>query len=452
MKMTRIRQIGNSCHLLSVTFMCLGISVSCGNDGSEPVEGGRDTDEPEETDSTIDADGGTETSGSGDGGDPPTTQDGEDVQHDEDVLYAVTTQVFGADTTESYVVLTDTLSTEGPLSLDDAIELPGRALGVGPDGTGRFYVAGDSSATVTRYDLNSEDRLVKGDSISFQGKGLAALGEYGGQFQFVDEHKAYYFDGATGQVIIWDPEDMAVTGAISLNKLVIQGTILTFSASPVWVNDEQLVNFAGWREGAKVPSLAGVVSIDTSTDEATVVTDERCGYVRDGVLADDGYIYVATEAYGASVHRLNDANAAPSCLLRFDPSTNEFDADFHIELSDLFDGATAGSLVVGSNHQAFLKVLDEETAGIDEDTHPRVLASAATWRWATLVPGDEPQVELLRVPADNGSVVVLELGDRRFMALSVGRESTNLVELTDSGPGAASTSIPGIVFSAVKLR
>ena len=431
-------------HSLPFTLLCLGTITSCSDtDGSDSREETTDNaDKPKETDTSEDAGEKANDAGPADSG----------SDRDEDVLYAITTQVFGADTTESYVMLTDTLSTKQPLSLDEAIEIPGRALGVGPDGKGRLYVAGDASATVTRYDLDGNDKLSKGESLSFQGKGLAALGEYGGQFQFVEEDKAYYFDGPTGQVIIWDPESMIVTGDISLGEFVLEDTILTFSASPVWVDNDTLVNFAGWREGATVPSLAGVVSIDTSADEATVVTDDRCGYVRDGVLADDGYIYVATEAYGASVHRLNEDNAAPSCLLRFDPETNRFDDDFYVELSDLFDGAAAGSLVVGSGDQAFLKVLDEDVAGISEDTHPRVLASAAAWRWATLTPGNEPQVDLLELAPDNGSVVVLELGERRFMALSVGRDSTNIVELTNAGPGEASTSIPGIVFSAVKLR
>lgn len=429
-------------HLLAALTLCLTALGACSDDSP--------TNADETMDDAAEDDAAEDDAGSPGGMQPDAAAPPDEPGPDDDALFALTTQIFGADTTDSYVVLTPTLETDEPLTLDDAIEVPGRALGVGPENAGRLYVAGDSSATVTRYDLDG-DRLQKGDTISFQGKGLAAVGEYGGQFQFVSDDKAYYFDGTTGQVIVWDPDAMAVTGDISLSSLVIEDTLLTFSASPVWVGDT-LINFAGWREGAVVPSLAGVVAIDTTTDEATVVLDERCGYVRDGVLGEDGYVYLATEAYGAAVHRLNDANAAPACLLRFDPVEGEFDPNFHVELSELFDGASAGSLIVGPAGQAFLKVLDEEVFPIADDTHPRVLASAAAWNWAKLEVGEAPNVTLLDAAPDNGSAIVMTLQNRSFMALSVGREATNIVELTADGPGDVVTSIPGVVFSAAKLR
>lgn len=448
-----------SIHLMTV--LCCFCSISACGDDADPVRESAptDTDEKEDTDEATDTEEDPPAAG-GDAGavtddaessiDAGTSPDEPELEPDVDALFAVTTQVFGADVTDSYVVLTPSLDTQEPLSLDAAIEVPGRALGVGPANGGRLYVAGDSSPTVTRYDLVG-DQLKQGHTISFQGKGLAALGEYGGQFQFVADDKAYYFDGTTAKVIVWDPEAMAVTGDIGLSELVVTDTLLTFSASPVRVGDT-LITFAGWREGPAVPSLAGVVAIDTTTDEARVVLDDRCGYVRDGVLAGDGFVYLATEAYGAAVHRLNDANAAPPCLLRFDPVEGEFDQDFHVELNELVGGAPSGSLIVGPNGESFIKVLDEGVFPIAEDTHPRVLASAAAWSWARLELGDEPTVSLLNAPPDNGSAIVMQLGKRSFMALSVGRESTNIVELTADGPGEVTTSVPGIVFSAARLR
>lgn len=369
-------------------------------------------------------------------------------------MYAITIQVFGPDggDTQSYITVTDSLDSDEPLSLDDGIEVLGRALGVGPDGGGAVFVTGDAAPTVTRYDLQDDGSLEEGDTISFQGKGLARIGEYGTQFHFVSETKAYFFDGPTAQVVVWNPEEMAVTGDIPLEALVLPDATLTYSSSPPLRRGDDVITFGGWRLGPEVPSLAAVVVVDSATDKATVVTDDRCGYVRDGALGPDGMIYMATEAYGAAVHRLNPDNAAAPCMLRFDPETKQFDPDFHVELNALFDGDTAGSLFGGPGGEAFLRVLDESAFEIAADTHPRVLASAAAWRWASVTLGDEPEAKVLDGEPSGGSVLTVALGDRTFLLEFEGQESTTLRELGEEGPGAAGLTAPGLAFSAVKLR
>ncbi|WP_437321492.1 hypothetical protein [Sorangium sp. So ce385] len=368
-------------------------------------------------------------------------------------VIALTTQVFGVEAADtlSYILLTDTLDSDQPLSLDSGIEILGRGIGAGPDGGGALFVASDAAPTVTRYDLEANGSLKKGATVSFQGQGLAKIDEYGGQFQFVSETKAYFFDGYTAQVVIWNPKEMTVTGAIPLDALVLGDATLTFTAAPLRV-DGAVISFAGWRNGPEVPSQAGIVVVDTATDEATVVTDDRCGYVRDGAVGPDGKIYMATEAYGAAVHRLNPDSAAAPCMLRFDLEAGAFDPDFHVELGSLFDGDAAGSLIVGSGGEAYLRVLDEGAFDIKEDTHPRVLASAAAWRWASVTLGDAPEATLLDAEPTSGSVVSVSLGGESFVLQFLGQDSTTFRELGGNGPGEVSLSAPGVVFSAAKLR
>lgn len=375
-------------------------------------------------------------------------------------VFALTTQVFGADaaSTHSYVLLTSAL--DSPLNLADAlIQIPGRALGTGPMDGGRLYVAGDAGPTVTRYDLTESGGLSEHSTVSFLGKGVSEFGEYGGQFQYVAADKAYWFDPGTAQIVIWDPEAMRVTGDVSLSDLAFEGEGLSFTAVPL--RDEQLIySFASWRTGPvpiAIPDRAGVVVLDTASDEATVAIDTRCGYVRDGVLASDGYIYLATEAIGTTVHFLNSNNASAPCLLRFDTGTRAFDPDFKIEISSLFGGATGGSLLVAASGTAFLRFLDEDLLPADPEDpvnlNPRFLASAPVWGWARFTPGPEPEVEVLDTPATTGSVLPFRLGNRTLAPLFSQSEVTQLIELTDTGLSAsASASVPGLVFSAVKLK
>lgn len=367
--------------------------------------------------------------------------------------YAITVQVFGPDASDSqsYVTVTGTLDSDAPLSLDRGVEVLGRAIGAGPDGGGAVFVASDAAPTVTRYDLQANGSLKEGDTVSFQGKGLASLGEYGSQFQFISETKAYFFDGPTAQVVIWNPKEMTVTGEIPLDGLVIPDTTLSYSPAPLRRGDD-VITFAGWRKGLVVPSQAAVVIVDSTTDEATIVTDDRCGYVRDGVEGPDGMIYLATEAFGAAVHRINPDNAVAPCLLRFDPETKQFDPNFHVELGALVDGGTAGSLIRGPGNEVYLRVLDEEAFEVKEDSHPRVLASAAAWRWARLTLGDSPEITLLDAEPSGGSVLSVSFEGRHFVLQYQGQESTTLRELGEAGPGEVTLSAPGLVFSAAKLR
>ncbi|ACY14572.1 hypothetical protein [Haliangium ochraceum] len=415
-------------HLRTVFWLSLSLTVlvACGDDGDD---GGIDIDAGEQP--------GPDSA--------PTPVEGP--------LYAVTTQVFGASPadTQSYVIVTDELEGNTELSLDDAIEVPGRALGVGPEDGDVVFVGGTAAPTVTRYDLSADGTLAEGETVSFQGKGLATIGEYGGQFQFISDTKAYFFDGATAQAVIWNPQDMSITGDIQLGDLVLADSTLTFTAAPLRIGDD-IITFASWRKGLEVPSQTAVVVIDTTTDQATVAIDTRCGYVRDGIEGDDGMIYLATEAFGSAVYRLNEANAPAPCLLRFDPESGEFDAEFHVELGTLAEGATVGSLVRGPDGSAFVRVLDEDEFAIQPDTNPRVLASAQAWRWARLTLGDEPTITELDADANNGSVIMAELGARNFAFLFDGQSATSFLELSSDGPGAISTKTTGLVFSAVKMR
>jgi hypothetical protein len=366
-------------------------------------------------------------------------------------VYALTAQVFGETENLSYVLLTDELTASAELSLADAVlEIPGRALGTGPDGSGALFVASDQGPTITRYDVTAGAELREGNSVSFLGQGVTKFGEYGGQFQYVSQEKAYWFDGPTAQIVVWNPETMKVSKAISLSSLAHEGETLSFTAAPVW-NAGKLYTFVAWRKELEVVPRLAVVVVDSRQDTAEIVVDTRCGYVRDGVLGADGYLYVATEAFGSAASYLNQENPEP-CLLRFEIESGAFDRNFQWSLSELAGSATAGSLVAGPDGRAFVRVL-EESAIAGEVTNPRALASLPVWSWAELTLGSEPELVPLDANLGGGSVLPFRLGERVFTPLFIDGEETLLLELVADGPSdETAISIPGLVFSVAKLR
>jgi hypothetical protein len=366
-------------------------------------------------------------------------------------VYAFTTQVFGDTENTSYVLTSNEIDSDTELGLETAVvEIQGRALATGPEGAGVLFVASDQAPTITRYELGAAGELNQRGSVSFLGKGITGFGEYGGQFQYVSPEKAYWFDGPTAQIVIWNPSTMAVVDTISLAELAVEGETLSFTAAPV-KTDSKLYTFVAWRrELAIVPRLA-IVAVDLEDDTSDIIEDTRCGYARDGVLDDDGFLYVATEAFGSAAHYLNADNPDP-CLLRFDVEAGAFDPDFAVSLAELTGSPSAGSLVVGPGNQPFLRVLDENAVPLDV-TNPRALASLPVWTWAKLELGDDPVVSPLDAAPGGGSVLPFELGERVFAPLFVAGEETLLQELTADGPSdEVAITIPGLVFSAVKLR
>ncbi|QRK05503.1 hypothetical protein JQX13_35835 [Archangium violaceum] len=386
------------------------------------------------------------------GEDPTPTPDGGTSTQS---VYAITTQVRASDDSQSYIIVTDSVDHTAPLSLDNATEVPGRALGVGIPKSGSLFVAGSEGPTVTRYNLTSDGRLEKGTSVSFANQGVLSIGEYQHQFQFISETKAYYFDGRNSKVIVWNPSDMSVTGAINLTGLAVNGAIQTFATLPIR-RENQVIMPLGWRttETGDIVTKVGLIVVDTTNDTAKVITkDERCGYVRDGVLGPDGMLYLATEVYGSAVRRVKGATAPPPCLLRFNPQTLEFDSSFFVELEKLVNGGTAGSLLPGPNGTVYLRVFDEKSFEVKDSTVPRALASAPAWTWWQIQLGDSPTATpAVGLPASSGSTFLFEANGRTlFTEFATDSSSTSLRELTDQS-GKVTATYSGVSFSFVQLR
>jgi hypothetical protein len=416
---------------------------ACGEDESEAKDGADAGHEPE---------------------DGHAHEDGDDTEHGdagaedaavprEPARYVIATQVFSGENSNTYLVATDTIEA-GEVSLDDATVVPGRAIVASP-GSGRYvYVGGDKGPQLTRYELSADGALVAGEQVSFGAKGVASIGEYQTQFQFVSDTKAYYFDAKSSQAVVWNPSTMKLISSIDLSELASATHVVAFSSAPARRGDEVIMP-VGFRSlnNAQIVDGAALVIIDSNEDKLTIARDDRCGYVRDAVTTEDGTIYVATEAYGAAVHRLNKANAPAPCLLRVLPGKRAFDPDFHVDLATLSGGKTVGSLALLPSGKAYTKVLDESLTSIGPMTNARGLASAAAWTWSEITLGDEPTLAPApELPASAGSIIAFRTDDAVLFAEFVNfSESTKLRNLSD-GSGDVLVSAQGLLFSLAQLR
>jgi hypothetical protein len=401
-------------------------------------------DDTNDHDQTAEEEDHEETGGDTDAGEDPAPAP---------ARYVFASQVFTGENATTYIVARDEISA-GTLSLDDGVVVPGRAIAASSGEDGYVFVGSGDGPSVTRYEVNSKNELVKGPVVSFEGKGVASIGEYQTQFQFISETKAYYFDAKSAQVVVFNPQKMTVTSSIDLKELSSPSHIVAFSSAPTRRGSE-VVMPVGFRSlnNAQIIKEAAVVLIDSEDDSFTIARDTRCGYVRDAVTLADDTIYLATEAYGSAVHRLSSANAEPPCLLRIPAGKQTFDGAFHVQLNDLADGKTVGSLVALASGKAYVKVLDEKLTMITPMTSARALASATAWTWSEIKFGDSPTLKAApALPPTAGSVISFKGEDTLLVAEFVNfSESTKLRNLSD-GSGDVATSSEGLLFSVAQVR
>lgn len=434
---------------LRVTLLgALSLLSACGDTSSDPEpdagmaspsDSGTSTDTGPTTTNDVDGDVVGADSGTG----------------ETDAVYVFGSQIIMGSSQTSYLVLTDTLSPVAPLDTDGALEVTGRALVAGT-GNGYVYVGSNAGPTVTRYELSGDGNsfITPGTEVSFANEGVSSIGEYQEQFQFISDTKAYYFDAETTQVIVWNPTAMTVTQTLPFSDAAIAGATLTFGNAPIRDGDMLFVPL-GWRTGpTNVNPIAGVIAIDTESDTLTYATDDRCGYVRDGVVGADGMIYLATEAFGAAAYHVNSMAAPAPCLLRFDPETLAFDADFFVALETL-TGSTAGTLLPAGQGSAWLRVLDTSLTEVTPETAPRLLASLPVWRWWEVELGDTPTASVADgLEPGVGSSFLIKLGDAALIpAIRSDRSNTDMRSFADGMPNNSITlSAPGLVFSGVRVR
>nr|AAG31133.1 MxcI [Stigmatella aurantiaca Sg a15] len=372
--------------------------------------------------------------------------------------YAVVTQVTSdSGSSASYVVVTDSVDHTETLSLTNAIEVTGRALVFGPPKKDHFFVS--SGKSVIRYNLTESGTPEKGATVLFSDL-PEDITEYQHQFRFISETKAYFFDGSTTQVIVWNPSAMTVTRRVPFGDVKPANTVLSFSSQPLDVANLVIMPL-GWRPstGTTITKQAGVLVVDPNTDTLQFVKKEfkegeGCGYVRDGVVGKDGKVYLSTEAYGSAsyrVHRDDPATLKP-CLLRFDPQTKTFD-DFFVDLTTLSNGAPAGSVLQGPGGKTYLRVLDEAsfTGTITKETHPRLLASAVAWKWWEIKLDTLTATPVSTLPAAMGSTFLFPANDRVLFTNFTSNSQTELRELTDAS-GKVATVTPGRTFSFLQVR
>jgi hypothetical protein len=194
-------------------------------------------------------------------------------------LYALAVSVYNPDASQTYLLTTPALIT-GELDVRGrGIELPGFLF---PFSYGNaIFVPSEDAPALTRYDLDANDSLRAGPTLSFVSVGYAAAMD-SFNLPFVSETKAYAFDAPNSRVHLWNPSAMTLLDRqINISMIQREGFVARIAADADAARRQGDLLFVpvGWENAVTEDARpsSGMLVIDTRTDEVVkFLEDDRC--------------------------------------------------------------------------------------------------------------------------------------------------------------------------------
>lgn len=368
-------------------------------------------------------------------------------------VFAVPTEVYGADfaTSTSYVPLVSSLDTDR-IRLDHARELDGRAS-IGAVGK-YLFIASSSKPVVERFELRADGSLKAAGSLNFSNYGVPeffAIDAWGAVF--VDEQKAYIFNGSDGSHVVWNPTTLEITGKIPGPDVVQEGYNLESIAV---IRDNRMyriftfLNYDTWEFLAKPQYLA---VYDLEKDKLIDLTEEtRCPQLYNRPFIDEkGDIYFSGWVWTPALTLTSDYPA--SCALRIKKGDDKFDPSWQLNFAkDVTEGREAGMMRYLGNGKVLLDVFYHERETIDDETDAQELANTPNWRlWSfDLATNKGGPIENLAFKAGGYTDVVID--DRTFLMVpNEDYSETTAFEIVD-GKAVEGFKIQGSSYNMIKLR
>lgn len=327
-----------------------------------------------------------------------------------------------------------------------AIEVSGYAGLHGEPGVGWFAVGASEQPTLTRYDLDATGGLVAGPTLSFADTGVADVSAWENTV-FVSPTKAYYLDGASAQIVVWNPQAMALERTIALALPVRPGVT---NLSGVVRRDGQVFFTVGWNNDDYTQVLPGVhlVAVDVATDAVTVgPSDERCGYgYAVPARAENGDIYYFSGNVTA-VGALLFGSPVKECALRVRAGETGFDPSYVGSLSAAVGGRPV--VAVGQSGASLVVAVLDETAPTyvpfkSGDGYGEFVANVAWLRARVDFPGLATSEVVENLPHGRCCGTVHRVDERSYFVLNTDNFATSTIMDITAGP-----AVPGLVTRGI---
>ncbi len=354
------------------------------------------------------------------------------------------------DLQSSYTAVLPALDGTVNAALQAGFESEGFVMPSSHDGF--LYIPGGPSPTITKYAVDAEGRFTQVGQVSFGAYGVTNVsrGPFVGS-DMVAPDKAYYFDLATQQVILWNPQTMAVTGEV----IDLSGVLSV--VDPVW-QPRVFLNYGDgfakqrgnrlfvpvrWQNPDDVVSFVrpsgGLLVLDTDTNSVVhLLEDPRIADSIYTVLFESGDLYLFTGAIGVSQHRIHGTAAAGGAV-RVLAGQDSIDPDYYLDLDQAVGGRPATTPVWAGGTSVYVRAYYEDrqpiTADIENDIF--LLLAQQAWRyWKVDLTGSTAAQEVSELPWTSTDGYFYSLPEEKRMFLGVMEadfSKTTLYEPTESG-------------------
>jgi hypothetical protein len=224
----------------------------------------------------------------------------------------------------------------GELDYDKAIEL-GEFVNVHVMGAAVFVHQPDD-ASIRKLVVDADGKVTNEETISLASYGVAG---FSGDMVYAASDRAYLVDEAAGLIVTWDPEAMEIVGSAAIDEAALDRNGFPAQISHGVALEGQGFVSASWRnwETLEYHDAAAIGVFDATTTEPAleIIEDDRCAStVTVPFDGGDGFVYLVSDAALGF-----DALANPTltekalCVLRMQPGSGKFDADFFVDLKEV---------------------------------------------------------------------------------------------------------------------
>lgn len=331
-----------------------------------------------------------------------------------DEWFVVSTQIYG-DTTTSYIPVVSSIDV-AEISLENAKELEGRSS-VAKLGKWLF-VAASTAPVVTRYTVGSDGALAEDGTINFANYGVPeffSIDAWGAVF--VNEEKAYIFNGSDGSHVIWNPTTMTITGTIEGPDIVQEGYDMESVAVVRGDRMYRLFTFLNYDTWEFLPQPQYLAVYDVETDELLALEEEsRCVQLYAQPSVDENEdIYFSGHVWTPGLALTSDY--PKSCSLRVKAGEDDFDDEWQLDFAEVTEGREGATLRYIGDGKALLDVFHHERVEITETTDAQEVVSTANWRLWLVDLEEKSGAPLEGIDFKGAGLTDVRVGDRTLLML-----------------------------------
>jgi hypothetical protein len=244
----------------------------------------------------------------------------------------VLTRACAPDSCNHYLSVLDQLPADGVVDRSRALEFGDVQGSVHNDAV---YLFDFDSGTVQRFRLSPSSELEAGPILSFRGLGVGFVA--GILNAWAAPNRAFLLDPSSGQIVTWDPVEMAIVATTSIPAEFLERDGLRTDFAWPAVIDDVVYYDAYWFDFEQYAgsARAGTLRFDAGSDqpELTLLEEERCGGISSSApfAGPDGRVHVVGDGVGGLLTLLGIVSD-PACALRVGPTGTGFDRDYALEL------------------------------------------------------------------------------------------------------------------------